>query len=195
MYLHAGPLRKVRSVNSTTTSFTAPVCEINLSLTDAGTAAGRSIIPLLQGVSGQVRKKIEVWPYGLGANNDAFTLRLIGWNRIAKDPSLTEQREIWVPGILGDFACIMGNFTGLAGFPVLNTEFFCDTITQTNAQEPTKLGNSTLLDGFTKRYTPANDTPARMHVHLEACEAIEFQFDNTTNTPSMNALYRFIDHD
>lgn len=192
---NARPFRKARAVNSSSANYPTLAAEIDLALSDVGTAAGRCIIPLVNpGGNGKVPKKIEIWPYGLGANNDAFSFRLIGWRRFLPIAS-TEPRSLWVPGIVADCACVMGNFTGLAGFPVLNTEFFCDTITITAALQPTKLGNSTLLDGFTKAFSPANDTPARVQVYLEAFEAFELQWDQTTNTPSMNALYTFIDCD
>ena len=188
----ARPLQKVRSVNSNAASFTAPVCEIDLSMTDAGTAAGRSVVPtgLQPGGNGYVPNRLLLHPYGLGNNNDAFTMRVLGWRRVLP-LGASEQRKFFVPVILADVLCTMGNFTGLAGFPVLNTEFFCDTVAK--SIEPLKTGNTTLLDGLVVYYSPANDTPGCVLIPLQGVEAFEVQFDQTTNTPTMNALYNFID--
>lgn len=190
----ARPLKKVRTVNSTPTSFTAPVCEIDLSMTDAGTETGRSIIDLSVngGGAGLVPKLMELWPYGIGTADDVFSMRVIGWTRVLPIGA-SEPRSFWVPGLIVDAACTISTFVGLAGFPVLDTEKFADTITITTANQPTKLGNTTLLDGYVKLYTFANNLPARIQVPLEGYEAVEVQFDPTTGMTSMNALYRFID--
>ena len=180
------PFRKVRSVNSNSSGFATLAPEFDLSPSDAGTAAGRAVISLTPlGGMGAIPKAIDVFPYGLGANNDAFTMRLVGWRRVL--PIVTDGWTMWLPSIIGDVICTMGNFTGLASGPVLNTEFFCDTLTK--SVEPTKTGNTTLLDGKIWYYSPANDTPGHVIFPLEGFEAIEFYWDQTTNTPTMNALY------
>lgn len=189
----ARPFKKARAVNSTSSAFPSLVAEIDLQYVDAGTAAGRSIIPISSGRGGgYVPKRMEIWPYAVGAKSDAFSMRAIGWRRVLPVGS-GEPRTLFVPGVIINAVCTVGSFTGLAGFPVLDTELFVDTITMTNPNEPTKLGNSTLRDGFTKTFTFANDTPARVQIMVEGFEAVELQWDQTTNTPTMNALYTFID--
>lgn len=188
----ARPLLKARSVDQTASGFPTLVAEIDLSLSDAGTATGRAVIPLTANQSGTgfMPRAIDIWPYGLGSDNDAFSFRLIAWRRVLPVAS-TEPRRLWIPAIILEAACTLGNFTGLAGFPVLNTEFFCDVITAVH--EPLKTDDTTLTMGYTKFFSPNNDTPGHVIAKLDACEAIEFQWKQTTNTPAMNALYSFVD--
>lgn len=192
------PLRKVRSVNSNAANFTAPVMEVDLQAqsVDPGTAAGRTFIWLSNGFGsagfqgGIVPKAAEFWPYALGNDNDTFTMRVIGWRRIV--PLASDARFFWVPSILCDVLCTASAFVGLAAGPVLNTERFCDTVAK--SIEPLKTGNTTLLDGYIKYYSPQNDTPGRFQVPLDGHEVIECQFDQTGGfTPTMNALYMLLD--
>ncbi len=134
----------------------------------------------------EIPEKLRVLPYGLGANNDAFSLRVIGWRRIA---SATPQLTLWVPTVLCEVACTMGQSVGIAASPVLNTEAFCDTITIVS--EPTVTADVT-RQGTVKTYSPANDTVGWLELKLGGVEKIEFTFDQTTNTPTTNCLIAFL---
>lgn len=185
------PLRRFRSVNSNSADFPTLTTEIDLLPGDAGTAAGRAILPLVdRGGSGSVARFMEVWPFGLGSDNDVFSLRVIGWRRVV--PLISDNRQLWVPGILCDAVCTLSTFVGRAGFPVIGTERFADTVTR--SIEPTKTATTTLLDGFVKYHSPANNTPGRFMLELDGHDYVELQFDQTTGTPTMNALYALLDH-
>lgn len=196
----ARPFKKLRLVNQSDLAFTAPVTEIDLhkqfggnNFGDAGTAAGRSVISLTEaGGNGKTPQLLELWPYCLGADNDVATFRVIGWRRLLPVGS-SEPRTLFVPGILCDAVCTFSTFVGRAGFPVLDTERFADTIAITSVLQPTSLSSTTLLDGYIKAFTMANNTPARIQIPLEGFEAFEVQIDNTTGTGTGNALYTLID--
>lgn len=189
----ARPFSKARSVNSSASAFTAPTVTdyktLKALFTDAATAAARVVIPLSTqpGGSGSVPCAIDIFPYGLGSNNDTFSLRLIGWRRYPTP--IADDRILMIPFLLCELGCTISAFVGAAGFPILNTERFADTLTIVS--EPTYTADVTRTGGI-ELFSPANDTPAYARVPLRGAEAIEFDFDQTLNTPTMNALYSLI---
>lgn len=146
--------------------------------------SGNGVIDLVNNGS-LVPERLRIWPFGLGANNDAFSVRLIGWHKVG-----TVYPFLWVPTIFAELGAVMGNVTGIAGAPVLNTEFFADTLTIVS--EGTFTADVTRF-GSIRLYSPANDTPAHAVIPLEPFDKIELTFDQTTNTPTMNALISLLD--
>jgi len=177
----AGPLQKACAANANTSAFTAKTAAV---LTvPSGNLVGQ--IANVDGGGGRVPNRIRIYPYGLGANNDGFALRLWAWYR-GHNP------DTWYPSILTQINCTMGSFTGIAGGQVLNTEFFVDTISLVALiGEPTYTADVTRF-GRVELYTPANDTPAWVELDLRSAELLEWDFDQTTNTPTMNALYQLV---
>jgi hypothetical protein len=182
------PARRVWATNANTSSFASKIPTITEPTNDGilnltpdsapGTAYG-------DGISAQFAK---VWPIGLGANNDAFSLRILGWQRIGAG---APGSILWYPTIIAEVTCIMGNVTGVAGSPVPATEFFCDTIVLVAARQALVWGTISTADanwGRIEILSPANDTPGYLIIPLYGYEKIELTFDQTTNTPTMNAL-------
>lgn len=183
------PLRKALAANANTSSFAAkpptiaePTNDGVVNLTNGGVVVPQHMLIL---------------PYGLGANNDAFDMRVLGWRHAGS--SQGAQAALWVPVIIGQFSCICGNVTGVAATggqtpDVLATEFFCDTITVSGtrgALQPRVTndnGTGAEFGGTIRVSSPANDTVAFVLLPLLGMEKVEFQFDQTTNTPTMNAL-------
>lgn len=132
---------------------------------------------------------VRIMPIGLGASNDAFSLRVLGWN-VAGDAQ-PQALPLWISQPLAEFACTVGAATGVAGSPVLVTELFVDTIAPVALKQPTiTAGAST--EGKTFFYSPADDTAAYIDVPLVGSELIQFLGDQTTNTPEMNAMIRWL---
>lgn len=161
-------------------------------LTNANTSAFPSKVPTItepinDGVltlareSVLVQKQALILPYGLGSSNDAYSLRVLGWRLVAGS-------SLWVYTVLGEFACTLGAMVGIVGTPVVNTELFVDTITVVS--EGTYTADVTRR-GATRIYSPANDTIASLILPLNGAQKIEFVFDQTTNTPTMNCLVSF----
>jgi hypothetical protein len=174
------PGKRVLAANATTSSFaskiptlTEPTNDGVLDLLNAGTGI---IVP----------RYLKVWPIGLSSNDDAFSVRVLGWTRIGTGPS---PGVLWYPTILCELACIMGAAVGIAGSPVLNTEAFCDTITVVTQGVITGTDNALATTiGNVEITSPGNDLIAYAVVPTLAFEKLEFQFDQTTNTPTMNVI-------
>jgi hypothetical protein len=193
------PLQKFRSANSSDTAFTAPTVEYDMHLLAYSTytgaaAATRRVLPLATAgvsVGGNIPVGIELYPYGLGSDNDVFNLRLIGWRRIT--PPTSSHRTLYLPTIIAGLTCTISAFVGDASGPVLNTERFADTITVTSAMEAT-ITAATTRGGRIWTYSPVNDTPGRAVIYFDAgFEFLELTGDPTTGTPTMNALYSLLD--
>ena len=191
------PLTKFRSVNSSSTGFPSRVDvlafpgDANDPIGDAGTAAGRCVLDLSvnRGPNGTACKWLELWPYGLGSDDDAFSIRVIGWMRIA--PVLSDGRFQWRPTILSEFAVVCCTDVGVAGGRVLNTERYVDAITIVT--EPPRTADVTRI-GDCRITAPGANLAAHLRMNVEGVERIELTFDQTTGTPTMNALYRFLDN-
>jgi hypothetical protein len=177
----AGPLQKACVANVNAAAFTAKTAA-QLTV-PSGNAVNQ--IAAVDGGGGRLPNRIRIYPYGLGANNDAFALRLWSWYR-GHNP------DTWYSSILTQINCTMSAYTGVAGGQVLNTEAFADTISLVALiGEPTYTADVTRF-GRVELYTPANDTPAWVELPLREPELLEWDFDQTTNTPTMNALYQLI---
>ncbi len=187
----AYPFQKARAVNSSSANFPTWVSSefvTEAQFTDPGTAAGRVLKKLAgDGGNGLVPWAIELTPYGLGADNDVFSVRVVGIRRIPQP--LADGRVQFFRQKIATLACTISAAVGLAGGHVLNTERFADAITVTT--EGTKAADVTRA-GTTTVYSPADDSPASAIVPLVGFEAYELEFDQTTGTPTMNALVSFL---
>lgn len=169
-------LDKVRTVNSTASSFASKVPTITEPTGDAGTATGASVLTL-RATPGEGPTSLLLIPYGLGSNNDAFSMRLIGWKPIRRGAA----DVLWIPVPLLELACVIGNITGVALSAVLATELFCDTLTG--------VANKFNANVTCAIASPQDDTIAHAIVDLRGFSRVEFTFDQTTNTPAMNCLW------
>jgi hypothetical protein len=147
--------------------------------------SGNLVNNIAQSPNSPVCDRIRIYPYGLGADNDTFDLRLWGWYR-GKNP------DTFFPVTLLQCSCTISAFTGVAGGQVLDTERFADTISLTALIGEATVTANTTRTGTVELYTPANNTPAYVEVPLRGVELIEWDFDQTLNTPTMNALYQLI---
>jgi hypothetical protein len=184
----ARPLKKFRSVNANTSAYPSLVDTLDEPVGDAGTAAGRAIVDVGLRGNGIVPRFLELWPYAAASANDTFDLRVVAWQRIL--PQLSDGRYQWTPFTLAEFHCTIGAMTGIAGGVVADTELYVDTITI--AAEETVTADVTRM-GSVYVFSPANDTKAHIRFDLEGVEKVELIFDQTLNSPTMNALYRFYD--
>lgn len=174
------PLVKALAVNATTSAFTAKTAAV---LTRP---SGNLVTDLTAGVpSGKVPARLRLFPYAAAASNDTFAMRVWGWSRVGA--------TTYVPAILGDFTCTVGAFTGCTGGDVLSTELFVDTIAIVAATGEATTTANTTRDGTAVLYSPANDTPGYVEVPVRGCELVEFDFDQTLNTPAMNCLIGFLE--
>lgn len=191
------PLIKALAANANTSGFTAKtVCTTgDTPLGTNPTAAAMAAVGLVRlaaegGSGGFVPTWARIYPYGLGGDNDAFSFRLWGWFHLGAGPDLA---KLWMPTILGEFTAICSTFVGVAGAPVLNTERFADTLTIVANDGEYSYSADVTRFGTVQLFSPQNNTPGCVQVPLRGAEWIEWDFDQTTNTPTCNALYQLFD--
>jgi hypothetical protein len=166
--------------------------------TNANTSSFASKIPVLAeptndgvvALGDTNANRVRVYVVGLGADNDTASMRVIGWTRAFASGLL----PLWIPVILGEFACTFSAAVGIAGSAVLNTERFADTITPVAASLPDRvIGAGTAINSDVKIFSKANDLIAYIEMPILGFEKLEFTFDQTLNTPTLNALYQYLD--
>lgn len=165
---------KVRATSATDTSFPTRV-------TTKTEPADDGVVDVSND-GGVTENALLLMPYGVGDDNDAFAMRVLGWTRVGHDPDT----DAWVPFILGEFTCTMGGAgcAGAANTQVVATERFCDTIAKV-----TNMGD----DNNISITSPQNDTPGHLRIDFEGFQKVEITFDTTTGDPTnANCLYRFI---
>jgi hypothetical protein len=165
--------RKAKATNATDTSFPSKVPTATEPTNDG-------VHDLLNGVAnGSVPNAAVLVPYGTGDADDVFAMRVIGWRRVGFDP-LT---DLWVPVVLAELTCTMSATTGVAGTPVVATEFFVDTLALVT-------GNDDISIDIV---SPTGDEIAHAVVDLKGFQKVEITFDMTTNDPTgANCLVAFI---
>lgn len=116
---------------------------------------------------------------GTGQNDAVLTgARIIGWRKVRQSNS---QLELWIPVKLAEFAGVCGSAVGIAGCPVLNTFFFCDTLTLVSGQ-----GNANVSHELV---SPADNTIAHAVVDVKGFQFAEITFDLGANMTGAGALY------
>lgn len=170
------PMRRVLAANANSSAFTAKVPTTTKPVNDG--------VIDLAGEGGLVTSEfVKIWAVGVGADNDAFSVRLTGWSKLKGTTSTT--RDLWVPSVLGELGCVLSARVGVAGTLVPATERFSDTFTIVTEGTITQL---TTREGTIVTYSPAADIIGFALVPVVGFDLLEFDFDQTTNTPTMNVL-------
>jgi hypothetical protein len=163
----ANALKKARSTNAADSSFPS-----RIPTTTEPTGGG------VQNIAGtneiQTCNQLLIIPYGIGSDNNTFSLRLIGWKAIAG----TDLTTLWVPITLSEIACTLCTAVGIASTPVLNTERFVDTITITT-------GNSGVDISVV---SPTGNVIGFALADLKGCAKVELSFSTGGSATSCNAL-------
>lgn len=181
---NTSPLKRALTTNAATSSFASKVPTVTEPTNDG-------VINLILGGGAVIHEWMLLWPIGLGADNDAFSLRVLGWRKISQGQGVTD--TLWMPTLLYEFSCTISAAVGVAASPVLNTERFADTITIVTQGKYTDADSGGVSTrGNVEVTSPTNDLIAHVKAPLKGMEKIEFQFDQTTNTPTMNVLYAFL---
>lgn len=176
-YQNARPLKRALAANANSSAFTAKAA-----MSTGARPTGNLLYPLCDSAGELIPARLRLYAIGLGSDNDAFSFRVYGWSRIGAGPDLAVG---WLPALLGEYGCVVSTFVGVAASPVLDTERFADTFTIVS--EPTITADVTRA-GTTELYSPANNTPGWIEIRTHGVEMLEFDFDQTTGTPTMNLL-------
>jgi hypothetical protein len=163
MTVYASKLQRVRAT-SATGSFPSHVPTATQP-TDAGVVGD----PIVQGAP----QWIQVIPFGDGADNSTFDLRVIGWK--------VSDLGLWVPTVLAQAACTLSAAVGVAGTEVVAAQRFADTITLTQV----------LTNVDSKLSSPTGNLAASFQVETRGCALIEVTFNLGTATGA-NALVSWV---
>jgi hypothetical protein len=166
---HSGAFRKARATNANSSSFPSKIPTVT-------EPTGDGIIDIGGPDGGIGQNAARITPYGLGSDNDVFSLRVIAWNRIKASGVL----DLWVPTVLVEVSCQCCGVVGIAGSAVLNTERFCDAITLVT-------GNDDVSVDIVSAGATA-EVISHFVVALKGAQKIELAYDQTTGTPTTNAL-------
>lgn len=143
---------------------------------------------------GSITQFLNIFPFGIGADNDAFVLRVWGWSRI-KQGQTTPADDQWFPRVLATITCTLSTFVGLAGASakgILNTERFADTVALVATTGEAKITADTTNGGTCEFYSPADDTPGFLNFQTRGIELLEFDQKASVNTPTANALVQLL---
>ena len=182
------PLLKVLATSATDATFPSKIPTVT-------EPTGAGVLDLAS-QGGVVPSRIVVLPFGAGADNTTFDMRIIGWRKLGALPT---PGELWIPTVLAQVSCTLSAAIGIAGAPLVATDRFADTIIL--HATITAQGKTTDTDSAGAASTgrivftsPANDLVAHFTVELEGCQKVEFTFDMTGATNG-NALVSFLDDD
>lgn len=164
MTAYTSKLTRVRTALSTDSSFPSKV-------PTATQPSGAGVVgdPVVQGAP----QWIQVVPFGDGADNSTFDLRVIGWK--------VSDLGIWVPTILAQAACTLSAAVGVDGYEVTSALRFADTIALTQVR----------ADVDSKVSTPGADLVASFQVETRGSAFIEVIFDLDSATGA-NALVSWV---
>ena len=163
MTAYTSKLSRVRAT-SATGSFPSKV-----STATQPTGAGVVGDPVVQGAP----QWIQVIPFGDGADNSTFDLRVIGWK--------VSDLGLWVPTMLAQAACTLSTAVGVDTYEVTSSQRFADTISLTHVR----------ADVDSKLSSTTENLVGSFQVETRGCAFIEVTFNLGTATGA-NALISWV---
>lgn len=181
-----GPFQKARGANQLATDHSnayparLPQTSEPSSAITSSTSA-QQCIDIGHSPFGVGQNTLIVVPFGIGNDNEVFSVKILGWRRVNGEGVST----LWVPTVLAELTgcTLSATYFGVAGAAVNSNNLFCDTITAV-AIGPTTSVEVTSPTG--------NLGIAHAAVAIKGFEKVEFIFDATTGMTSMNALVALI---
>lgn len=171
--------RRVRRTNATDNGFPSRIMratEPSGTGNSAAQATASAVFDLASG-GGVVQNSLLIKPYGAGANNNTFSLRVIGWRKVIEDGDDT--MSSWDPTVLCELACTLSSTPiGLAGKTIAATDLFADTIAVVT-------GNAGVtLDVV----SPTGDVAALAMVDLKGFQKVEITYTTGSSATNCNSL-------
>jgi hypothetical protein len=171
------PWFKVRSVNETSNGYVTKSATGTEPSGDAGTDTGASVQDIAQGTT-SARTSFALMPYGVGADNATFSMRVLGWSVIG---NLTTTL-LWIPQTLFEVTCTLCTKVGVSGRELTNSERFVDTIAI--------VGTSGLPGISFNMHSPADNTIGYITASVLGAQKVECQFTTGASATSCNALFK-----
>jgi hypothetical protein len=168
-----GRWRRGQTTNAVTTSFSALLD----TLTKPAASATRTVIDCAGGSSNRKERSVlRLVPFGGDTNDQTFSLKVVGWNRVL--PAIVGETFQWHPSAVCEVsATLSSTLLGLAGAPVVATEFYADALSVVT-------GDVVLHTGT------VNVDPAWLECDVSIFELVEVVYD-LTGAVGANALYSF----
>lgn len=94
-------------------------------------AVGDGVVRLGYG-GNRTTLQVKLLPYGAGGTGKTFNINVFGWTPTFSDPGTDAGpalATVWIPSLLGTYACTTGSATGLTGGDVNASQSFATTIT------------------------------------------------------------------
>lgn len=168
---------KARTTNQTSASFVSKVATAT-EPTGTGSSAANASVLLMN--TGSIAKPplLQICPFGVGSNNNTFSLRAIGWRQTGPDGATD---ALWLPVLLAEILCTLSSSCpGVSGKIVADTEYFADTVAVT-------YGNANVS---VEVVSPANDISCgHVMVGVKGFPKVELSFSTGGSATSCNALY------
>lgn len=168
--------------NSTCTTFAVPVPTATepVSVDESGAPENNALVIKCGG------GETLLYPFGTDANDETINFRVYLWRKIAKEGA--NLYDLWVPYFVGGFVGTVSNvLNGVAGAPLTELEFLCDTITEE--------ATNTWDDGYTPATVRvrsfAGDSLAEVRILTNGYEKLEVRFDLGTGATA-NVCYSHI---
>lgn len=166
----ANGFSKIRTANSTDASFPSRV-PTTTEPTGTGIQAWSDF-----GLDGVLAPtKAIIIPYGVGADNTTFKLRIIGWRLIG---------TLWVPSVMAEYTCTNCTAVGVASAAVVDTERFCDILTATTG---TPSGSTEIV-----QFGTGTELISHIQIDLKGFQKIEITFNMNSSATSANALVAWV---
>ena len=164
MSVYTSKLSRVRATSSTDATFPAKA-------PTATQPSGAGVVgdPIVQGSP----EWIQVVPFGDGADNSTFDLRVIGWK--------VSDLGLWIPTVLAQAACTLSAAVGVDTYEVTSSQRFAGTIVLTQVQ----------ANVDSKVSSPTGDLVGSFQVQTRGSAFIEITFDLGTATGA-NALVSWV---
>ncbi len=154
----------------------------NFTSADFGTLKSTTTEPTGDGVidmankSGATQNGIRIKPFGTDANNETFSMRVWGWDRI-----LLGGIYVWENILICEVACTLGNLAGAALCAITASDFEVDTITLTTPAASTSI--------YIHTQAVADVRGAFLFADTFGSRLVQIEFDMGTGA-SANALVR-----
>ncbi len=138
---------------------------------DAGTATCNAFIDLSGGGS-FAQRGAKIVPFGKGADNSTFSIRIFGWTQIGNANTTTTK---WHATLLAEVQCTLtDSLPGLTDtLPVDSSSYYAGDIVL--------IGTSGNIGVSCEIVAPQNDTPAHLVVDLKGSQVLELQFSREGN--------------
>ena len=173
--------RLARSVDQTSTSYVSKVPTTTEPTGDAATATGASVIDLCPGHGILAQNKALIVPFGTGTDAQTFSIRVIGWRRLALADGQCS-RSLDSGESARSAMRLDTNSPGVAGTAIDASHYFCDTITVTKGSTLSgELASENII-------SPANDTIACVTVDLKGFSKLELTFTTGSSASAANAV-------